>query len=41
MRVLQRGRRIVVAQQSAYREDRLAMGESHGCVCVAIIPNPE
>ena len=37
MRVLQRGRRIVVAQQPADREDRLAMSESHRCICVTKI----
>ena len=37
MRVLQRGGRIVVAQQPADREDRLAMCESHGCIRMAKI----
>ena len=41
MRVFQRGCRIVMAQQLADREDRLAMGKSHGCECMAVIPDSE
>ena len=41
VRVLQGGRRIVVAEKPADREDRLAMGKSDGRIGMANIPNPE
>ena len=37
VRVLQGGRRIIVAEKPADREDRLAMGESHGRICMSQI----